>query len=49
MPTFIDRQGRPFPYLRLWEANDQSSGDWRLEQTSTVPCPVIFGEVATRR
>ena len=33
----------------LWGANYQSSGDRRLEQTSTVPCPVISGEVGTRR
>ena len=33
----------------LWEANYQSSSDRHLEETSTVPSPVIFSEVGTRR
>ena len=35
-------------HRRLWGANSQSSGDRRLEETATVPCLVIFGEVRTR-
>jgi hypothetical protein len=35
--------------LTVWEANYQSSGDRHLEETSTVPSPVTFSEVGTRR